>query len=236
MAPNESLIGCRPLPDWLRDKRCIYAIDTFTDNLCVWRCLAIYKRHVRGEKNQVEKRNCRAALDLAREYYGDNKLKRKDVRPTKLVDFEGIEKHHNVNIMLHEPKKDRRKDARSIWRLVYGTIQYKNDLLTINMGLLEGHCFYIKKMNVICKRWECKGCRQIFVRNEDLTRHLKEERYTSGKIKIFCSGGKIGHILNSSEKVFYGGGTKFSYAACQWIEAQVTTFITKCVDMVENGW
>ena len=118
MAPNESLMGCRPLPDWLRDKRCIYAIDTFTDNLCVWRCLAIYKRHVRGEKNQVEKRNCRAALDLAREYYGDNKLKRKDVRPTKLVDFEGIEKHHNVNIMLHEPKKDRRKDARSIWRLV----------------------------------------------------------------------------------------------------------------------
>ena len=68
-------MGCRPLPDWLRDKRCIYAIDTFTDNLCVWRCLAIYKRHVRGEINQVEKRNCRAALDLAREYYGDNKLK-----------------------------------------------------------------------------------------------------------------------------------------------------------------
>ena len=24
----------------------------------------------------------------------------------------------------------------------------------------------------------------------------------------------------SSEKVFYGGGTKFSYTACQWIEAQ----------------
>ena len=28
------------------------------------------------------------------------------------------------------------------------------------------------------------------------------------------------HILNSSEKVFYGGDTKFSYTACQWIEAQ----------------
>ena len=34
------------------------------------------------------------------EYYGDNKLKKKDVRPTKLVDFEGITKHHNVTIML----------------------------------------------------------------------------------------------------------------------------------------
>ena len=40
------------------------------------------------------------------------------------------------------------------------------------------------------------------------------------KAKIICSGGKFKHILNSSEKVFYGGDTKFSYTACQWIEAQ----------------
>ena len=99
VASNEPLMGYRPLPDWLRDKCCIYAIDTFDDNLCVWRCFAIYKGHVRGEKNQVEKRNCRAALDLACEHCGDNKLKRKDVRPTKLVDF-GIAKRHIVNIML----------------------------------------------------------------------------------------------------------------------------------------
>ena len=64
------------------------------------------------------------------------------------------------------------------------------------------------------------GCRQIFTRNEDLTVHLEEERCTGGKTKIICSGGKFKHILNSSEKVFYGGDTKFSYTACQWIEAQ----------------
>ena len=38
--------------------------------------------------------------------------------------------------------------------------------------------------------------------------------------KIVCSGGKFKRILNSSEKVFYGGDTKFSYTACQWIEEQ----------------
>ena len=43
VASNEPLMGCGPLPDWLRDKRSIYAMDTFDDNLCVWRCLAIYK-------------------------------------------------------------------------------------------------------------------------------------------------------------------------------------------------
>ena len=47
-----------------------------------------------------------------------------------------------------------------------------------------------------------------------------DESSTKGKTKINCSGGKFKHILNSSEKVFYGGDTKFSYTACQWIEAQ----------------
>ena len=111
MASNEPLMGCGPLPDWLRNKSCIYAVDTFDDCVCVRRCLDTYKRHARGEKNQVQKKNCEAALNLAREYYGDKKLEKRDVRPTKLVDFEGIAKHHNVNIMLYEPKKGSRKDA-----------------------------------------------------------------------------------------------------------------------------
>ena len=36
---NEPLLGCGPLPDWLRKKRCIYAVDgknERNDNLCVW--------------------------------------------------------------------------------------------------------------------------------------------------------------------------------------------------------
>ena len=52
VASNEPLMGCGPLPVWLRKKRCIYALDTFDDNLCVWRCLAIHKRRKKSsEKN-----------------------------------------------------------------------------------------------------------------------------------------------------------------------------------------
>ena len=58
--------------------------------------------------------------------------------------------------MSYEPKKDTGKDAGSIWQLVYGKIQYKNDLPTVNIGLLEDPCFYIKKMDLLCKRWKCK--------------------------------------------------------------------------------
>ena len=89
-----------------------------------------------------------------------------------------------MNIISYEPKKDRGKDAGSIWRLVHGKIQYKNDLPTVKVGLLGGHYFYIKKMDVLCNRWECKGCRQIFTRNEDLTVNIMEERCTGGKTKI----------------------------------------------------
>ena len=190
-------------------------MDKFDDNICVWRCLAIYKRLTRGEKNWVQERNCDAAKNLAREFYGDKKLKKRDVRPTKLVGFEGIARPHNVNIMLYELKKDRGKDAGSVWQLVSGKIQRKNDLPTTNIGLFGGHSFDIEEMDVLCKRWECKGCRRIFTQNDNLMRHLKEERCTGGKTKITCSGGKFKYILNSSEKVFHGSDTKFSYASCQ---------------------
>ena len=93
VASNESLMSCRPLPDCLRDKRCIYALDTIDDNLCVWRCLAIYKRFAGVEKDRVQERNHNAALNLAREYYDENNLKKRDMWPTKLVDFEGIARH-----------------------------------------------------------------------------------------------------------------------------------------------
>ena len=97
ISSNEPLMGCGLLPEWLRKKRCINALDTFDDNLCVWRCLALYKQ--KDVKRGAE-RSTKEALNLAREFYSDNKLKRKDVRATKLVDFEGIAKHLNVNIML----------------------------------------------------------------------------------------------------------------------------------------
>ena len=35
VASNEILMGCGPLPDWLKKERCVYAMDNFNDNLCV---------------------------------------------------------------------------------------------------------------------------------------------------------------------------------------------------------
>ena len=38
------------------------------------------------------------------------------------------------------------------------------------------------------------------------------------KQKLYVKVNNLKHILNSTEKVFYGGNNQFSYAACQWIE------------------
>ena len=231
---NEPLLGCGPLPKWLADKKCVYAIDKIDDNLCFWRCLAIHQRIMKGEKRPEEKTN-RDALKLARDFYKRPNLKRGDVKPTRLVDFENIAKQFKVNIRLFEPKRNEDKTA---WRLVFGKNQFKKNLPCVDIGLFvyedhdekqaekdnrysrQGHCFFIKDIELLTKTWECVGCRQRFNRHDNYNRHVTGGTCGGGKTKLICPGEKFESIMNSTEKVFYGGNKKFSYAACQWIEKQ----------------
>ena len=128
---NEPLLGCGPLPKWLADKKCVYAIDKIDDNLCFWRCLVIHQRIMKGEKRPEEKTN-RDALKLARDFYKRPNLKRGDVKPTRLVDFENIAKQFKVNIRLFEPRENEDKTA---WRLVFGKNQFKKNLPCVDIGL-----------------------------------------------------------------------------------------------------
>ena len=231
---NEPLLGCGPLPKWLADKKCIYAIDKIRDNLCFWRCLAIHQRIMKGKKRPEEDTN-REALKLARDFYKRPNLKRENVKPTRLVDFENIAKQFKVNIRLFEPKRNEDKTA---WRLVFGKNQFKKNLPCVDVGLFvyedhdeeqaekdnrysrQGHCFFIKDIELLTKTWECVGCRQRFNRHDNYNRHVTGGTCGGGKTKLICPGEKFEQIMNSTEKVFYGGNKKFSYAACQWIEKQ----------------
>ena len=164
ISTREPLLGCGPLPDWLRKKRCIYALDGTeerVDNLCMWRCLAV---HYRGDKKQREKFVTREALNLARQYNENPKLKRENVRATKLVDMEGISRKFNINIRIFEPKTNSEKAP---WRLVYCHNQYRKCREDdINLSMLGGHCFYMKSLDVLRRSGNAK-----FVGN-----HLREEK------------------------------------------------------------
>ena len=230
---NEPLLGCGPLPKWLADKKCIYAIDKINDNLCFWRCLTIHQRIMKGKKRPEEDTN-RDALKLARDFYKNQNLKREDVKPTRLVDFENIAKQFKVNIRLFELAKGRK----TVWKLVFGKNQFKKNLPCVDIGLFVygdydededeednenpriGHCFFIKDIELLAKLWECAGCKQRFNRHDNYNRHVTGGTCGGGKTKLICPGTKFRRIMNSSEKVFYGENTNFSYAACQWIEKQ----------------
>ena len=230
---NEPLLGCGPLPKWLADKKCIYAIDKIDDNLCLWRCLAIHQRIMKGKKRPEEDTN-RDALKLARDFFKNPNLKRGDVKPTRLVDFENIAKQFKVNIRLFEPVKE----SKTVWKLVFGKNQFRKNLPCVDIGLFvnedsdgeksegdnrkprRGHCFFIKDIELLTKLWECAGCKQRFNNHDNYNRHVTGGICSGGKTKLICPGEKFERIMNSSEKVFYGGCTNFSYAACQWIEKQ----------------
>ena len=228
---NEPLLGCGPLPKWLADKKCVYAIDKINDNLCFWRCLVIHQRIMKGEKRPEEKTN-RDALKLARDFYKRPNLKRENVWPTRLVDFENIAKQFKVNIRLFEPRENKDKTA---WRLVFGKNQFKKNLPCVDIGLFvyedhdekqaekdsrgsgQGHCFFIKDIELLTKTWECGGCGQRFNRHDNYNRHVTGGTCGGGKTKLICPGEKFERIMNSTEKVFYGGVKNFNYDACRWI-------------------
>ena len=242
---NEPLLGCGPLPKWLADKKCSYAIDKIDDNLCLWRCLAIHQRIMKGKKRPEEDTN-RDALKLARDFYKKPNLKRGDVKPTRLVDFENIAKQFKVNIKLFELAKESKtaeksetaEESETVWKLVFGKNQFRKNLPCVDIGLFanedhdseqseadnqnprRGHCFFIKDIELLTKLWECGGCHQRFNKHVNYNRHVTGGTCGGGKTKLICPGGKFERIINSSEIVFYGGDKNFSYAACQWIEKQ----------------
>ena len=219
---NEPLLGCGLLPKWLADNKCIYAIDKIDDNLCLWRCLVIHQKIMKGKKRPEEKTN-RDALKLARDFYRKPNLKREDVKPTRLVDFENIVKQFKVNIRLFEPVEE----SKTVWKLVFGKNQFKKNLPCVDIGLFvhedqseageaseakqsedenknprEGHCFFIKDIVLLAKLWECAGCQQRFNKHVNYNRHVTGGTCSGGKTKLICPGGKFERIMNSSEKVF----------------------------------
>merc|ERR1711911_550724 len=142
--------------------------------------------------------------------------------------MEEIAKKFKVNIMVYGPKGK----SKHIWKLAYGQRQYKAKLPTMNVGLFEGHCFYIKDMKVLCQKWECSGCGQVFTESGNLTKHLREGRCNGGKTKIICNGDKIKPKMSILDKVFYGEILTFLTRGVSGLRHNLrrlgNTFIMRC--------
>ena len=71
------------------------------------------------------------------------------------------------------------------------TIQYrkvrKDD---INLGMLAGHCYYIKKMDVLTQSCECKVCKQLFTRERNLEKTQGTASARESKRQSFVKEGR----------------------------------------------
>ena len=211
---NETLMGCGPLPDWLKKKKSIHALDNYNNKMCFWNTLTVFRNYL-DEKNRPAERIKQLALKLAQEFYDKPHLKEEDIKGTDLIELEDISKFFNINIRIFEPKEDQKT-----WVMVYGKGRIKKELPTLDAGLHKDHCFYIKDLPLLTNSWECHGCEQRFNRHGNYDRHLNDNTCKGGKTQVICKGKKCVPTMSSSEKIFYGGNTQFSYVGCRWIEKQ----------------
>lgn len=61
-------VGVGRLPEWLRNKKDLLALDTYADELCIFRCLAVY----RGAHRQF---NTRQTRELAASFFSNHRIR-----------------------------------------------------------------------------------------------------------------------------------------------------------------
>ena len=167
---RQPLLGTGPLPDWLRNlshSRNMLALDTYKDNLCLWRCIAVH----RGSRPD---RSTTAARELAKSFFNFIATPQ-DCRKTCLDELDEVEKHLNkkqifkdwLGIRVYEP--ERLEDGEVVWHLRRTPPAKLTNILTI--GIYEGHAFVIKDITKLAKVYACVNCSARFTQACSLQRH-----------------------------------------------------------------
>ena len=94
---RKPLLGTGPLPDWLRNlahSRNMLTLDTYIDNLCLWRCIAVHQ----GSRPD---RSTTAARELAKGFFNLKAIPQ-NCRRTSLDELDKVEKHLNGKQILKD--------------------------------------------------------------------------------------------------------------------------------------
>lgn len=177
------------------------ALDYFNDNLCLWRCIAVF----RGARVD---RSTQAARELLKSFY---KL---DYSPnyfpkTSINELDKIERHFNqgkplsdwFGIRVFEPKREGTGEV--IWHLTRNPSGVLKDVLTI--GIYEGHTFFIKDITKLTKTYVYIHCRARFTQPCNFERHSKT--CAQGKTTIECPNERVEALQTAYEKALYPQNT-----------------------------
>ena len=211
---RQPLMGTGPLPDWLRNlargNHAMVALDTYRDNMCLWRCIAVH----RGARPD---RSTKVAQGLAKSFF---KLRNTltDCSKTSLDELEKVEMHLNkgtafsgwLGIRVYVPE---RIGTEVVWHLTRNpAAQFKN---VMTIGIFGEHAFLIKDITKLAKTYACIHCNARFTKTCNLQRHA--ERCAQGKTVIDCPGEKVEAPQTAYEKAFYPKH-QASKESIQWLE------------------
>ena len=194
-------LGLGQLPDWLRNKHGVLSLDTYDDNRCLFRCIAVHwGAHVRD--------NMRKTRELEKSFF----TQRPDLR-NRLTDkhLSLLEKHFKQGIAAY-------------------TVQPNNDFLLthvpanydqvgrplLNMGLYAGHAFLITDLKQVAGTYTCGECQARFTQSCHLVRHVANN-CSRGQTKINCPNNQIKSPASTYERAFYPKQT-CSFVAIKWLE------------------
>ena len=208
---KQPMLGAGPLPDWLRNiargGHQMVSLDTYGDNMCLWRCIAVYK----GTRPD---RCTKLAKQLARGFFQNDIVPR-----TSLDELEKVEQYLNkgkqlcewIGIRVYEPQ--RQENGEIYWHLIRNTSDKLKNKITI--GIYEGHAFLIKDITKLAKTYVCNDCGSNFTKACNLQRHIKT--CGKGETEIICPEEKLAAPLSKYEVAFYDKG-EISRPAIEWLE------------------
>ena len=194
-------LGLGRLPDWLRNKHGVLSLDTYEDNLCLFRCIAVHQ-------GATPKHNMRKTRELENSFF----TQRPGLR-NRLTDkhLSLLEKHFKQGIAAYtvQPNGD--------FILTHVPANYDQvGRPLLNMGLYDGHAFLITDLKQVAGTYTCGDCQARFTRADNLVRHVANN-CSRGQTKINCLNNRIKAPSSAYERVFYPEQT-CSFVAIKWLE------------------
>lgn len=156
-------IGAEALPDWLRNKKGMIALDPFEDSLCVFRCLAVH----RGATKQ---RNMRKTWELANSFFRGRLCEKITFGHTEVM------KHFKQGIAVYVVL-----DSGHLLLIKTPSITGQNPMV---IGVYSDHSFLIIDLSKFDKAYAFGQCDARFTKAANLSRHATH--CNDGETQIEC--------------------------------------------------
>ena len=180
-------LGVGRLPDWLRNKHGVLSLDTYRDNRCLFRCIAVHQ-------GADVRRNMRATRALEESFFAQRPGLRNRLTYKHLS---LLEKHFQQGIAAYTVQPN---GAFILTHLPAAYDRVGRPVLT--MGLYDDHAFLILDLKQVAGDYTCGNCQARFTRTDNLMRHMREH-CSGGQTKINCPNTRVQFPASAYEKAFY---------------------------------